>query len=89
MQAKLLHVLQDGSFCRLGGRSSTQVDCLRILAATNINMEAANCRIQRFREDVYYRLNTLTITVPPLQRNRQRRDPVLDAAADSKRLVGP
>jgi two-component system response regulator AtoC len=69
MQAKLLHVLQDGSFCRLGARSSTQVD-VRILAATNINMEAAIAD-KRFREDVYYRLNTLTITVPPLRERRE------------------
>jgi two-component system response regulator AtoC len=69
MQAKLLHVLQNGSFCRLGARSPTQVD-VRILAATNINMEAAIAD-KRFREDVYYRLNTLTITVPPLRERRE------------------
>src|ERR1700723_1781739 len=69
MQAKLLHVLQDGSFSRLGARCSTQVD-VRILAATNINMEAAIAD-KRFREDVYYRLNTLTITVPPLRERRE------------------
>jgi two-component system, NtrC family, response regulator AtoC len=69
MQAKLLHVLQDGSFSRLGARSSTQVD-VRILAATNIDMEAAIAD-KRFREDVYYRLNTLTITVPPLRERRE------------------
>jgi two-component system, NtrC family, response regulator AtoC len=69
MQAKLLHVLQDGSFCRLGARYSTQVD-VRVLAATNINMEAAIAE-KRFREDLYYRLNTLTITVPPLRERRE------------------
>jgi transcriptional regulator with PAS, ATPase and Fis domain len=69
MQAKLLHVLQDGSFSRLGARFSTQVD-VRVLAATNINMEAA-IEEKRFREDLYYRLNTLTIIVPPLRERRE------------------
>jgi two-component system, NtrC family, response regulator AtoC len=69
MQAKLLHVLQDGSFCRLGARSSSKVD-VRVLAATNINMQDAIVE-KRFREDLYYRLNTLTITVPPLRERRE------------------
>jgi transcriptional regulator with PAS, ATPase and Fis domain len=69
MQAKLLHVLQDGSFCRLGARSSSRVD-VRVLAATNINMQDAITE-KRFREDLYYRLNTLTITVPPLRERRE------------------
>ena len=74
MQAKLLHVLQDGSFCRLGARVSTQVD-VRVLAATNVNMTDALAE-KRFREDLYYRLNTLTITVPPL-RDRPEEIPYL------------
>jgi len=69
MQAKLLHVLQDGSFSRLGARTTTQVD-VRVLAATNINMEEAITQ-KRFREDLYYRLNTLTLTVPPLRERRE------------------
>jgi two-component system response regulator AtoC len=69
MQAKLLHVLQDGSFCRLGARSSSQVN-VRVLAATNINMQDAIAE-KRFREDLYYRLDTLTITVPPLRERRE------------------
>ena len=69
MQAKLLHVLQDGSFSRLGARVSTQVD-VRVLAATNINMQDALAE-KRFREDLYYRLNTLTITIPPLRERRE------------------
>jgi two-component system response regulator AtoC len=69
MQAKLLHVLQDGSFCRLGARSSSRVN-VRVLAATNINMQAAIAE-KRFREDLYYRLDTLTITVPPLRERRE------------------
>jgi two-component system response regulator AtoC len=75
MQAKLLHVLQDGSFCRLGARSASQVD-VRVLAATNINMEEA-IACKRFREDLYYRLNTLTITVPPLRERREEISPLM------------
>jgi two-component system, NtrC family, response regulator AtoC len=69
MQAKLLHVLQDGSFSRLGARSSTKVD-VRVLAATNVNMENAIAE-KRFREDLYYRLNAFTITIPPLRERRE------------------
>jgi two-component system response regulator AtoC len=68
MQAKLLHVLQDGSFSRLGARSTTFVD-VRILAATNVNLEVAIAE-KRFREDLYYRLNAFTINVPPLRERR-------------------
>jgi len=69
MQAKLLHVLQDGSFSRLGSRSSTHVD-VRILAATNVDMEAAITE-KRFREDLYYRINAFTIVVPSLRERRE------------------
>lgn len=69
MQAKLLHVLQDGSFSRLGARTSTKVD-VRVLAATNINMEAAMAE-KRFREDLYYRLSAFSITIPPLRERRE------------------
>lgn len=69
LQAKLLHVLQDGQFSRLGGRSSIKVD-FRVLAATNINMQEA---IQNgsFREDLFYRLNAFTVETPPLRERRQ------------------
>jgi two-component system, NtrC family, response regulator AtoC len=69
MQAKLLHVLQDGQFTRLGGQESTRVD-VRILAATNVEMEAA-LRDKSFREDLYYRLSAFTIHVPPLRERRE------------------
>jgi two-component system, NtrC family, response regulator AtoC len=69
MQAKLLHVLQDGQFTRLGGQYSTQVDA-RVLAATNVDMETA-LREKTFREDLYYRLNAFTIHVPPLRERRE------------------
>ena len=69
MQAKLLHVLQDGQFTRLGARQSTKVD-VHVLAATNISMELA-LKDKTFREDLYYRLNTFTFHVPPLRERTQ------------------
>ncbi|HVP42843.1 MAG TPA: sigma-54 dependent transcriptional regulator [Terriglobales bacterium] len=74
LQAKLLHVLQDQTFSRLGGRTTIEVD-VRILAATNIDVQAAIAE-KRLREDLYYRLNAFTITVPPL-RERKREIPIM------------
>ena len=74
LQAKLLHVLQDGAFSRLGGRANVQVDA-RVLAATNIDVKKAIAE-RRLREDLYYRLNAFTLTVPPL-RERREEIPVL------------
>ncbi len=68
LQAKLLQVLQDGEFSRLGGESDVQVDT-RILAATNRNLEEA-VHTAEFREDLYYRLNVVTIVMPPLRERR-------------------
>ena len=69
LQGKLLHVLQDGQFSRVGGRSIIQVD-VRVLAATNQNLEQA-VAAGRFREDLYYRLNVIQIVVPPLRDRRE------------------
>lgn len=74
LQAKLLHVLQDGQFSRLGGRNSVTAD-VRILAATNIDVERAIAE-RRLREDLYYRLNAFTVTLPPL-RDRLEEIPAL------------
>ena len=74
LQAKLLQVLQDGEFSRLGGESDVQVDT-RILAATNRNLEEA-VAAGEFREDLYYRLNVVTVTMPPL-RERTGAVPIL------------
>ena len=65
LQAKLLQVLQDGEFSRLGGESDVKVDA-RVIAATNRNLEQA-VREGAFREDLYYRLNVMTIHIPPLR----------------------
>lgn len=69
MQAKLLHILQDGQFNRLGARESSRVD-VRVLAATNVQIENALLG-KTFREDLYYRLNVFTISVPPLRERRE------------------
>jgi two-component system, NtrC family, response regulator AtoC len=69
LQAKLLHVLQDGRFTRLGGRASITSD-FRILAATNIDVKEA-IGAKSFREDLYYRLNAFTIHIPPLRERRE------------------
>jgi two-component system response regulator AtoC len=71
LQAKLLQVLQDGEFSRLGGESDVRVDT-RVIAATNRNLEEA-VRDGAFREDLYYRLNVVTVNLPPL---RERTDAV-------------
>ena len=69
MQAKLLHVLQDGQFSRLGARETSRAD-VRVLAATNVHIESALVD-KTFREDLYYRLNVFTINVPPLRERRE------------------
>jgi len=69
LQAKFLRVLQDGEFTRLGGLKSTKVN-VRVLAATNIQMESALLD-KTFREDLYYRLSTFVINLPPLRERRE------------------
>jgi two-component system response regulator AtoC len=76
LQAKLLHVLQDGTFSRIGGRAPIEVD-VRVLAATNRELER-EVEATRFREDLYYRLNVIQIVVPPL-RERMEELPLLAA----------
>jgi two-component system response regulator AtoC len=71
LQPKLLHVLQDLAFSRIGGRELIHVD-VRVIASTNRNLEAA-LQTGQFREDLYYRLNVVEIMVPSL---RERRDEV-------------
>jgi two-component system response regulator AtoC len=72
LQAKLLHVLQDRHFTRLGSNRPVQTD-VRVLAATNRELEHM-IRAGTFREDLYYRLQVIEIRVPPL---RERRDEII------------
>jgi DNA-binding NtrC family response regulator len=74
LQAKMLQVLQDGTFSPLGSRGTEKVD-VRILAATNVDIEAA-INQKLFREDLYYRLNGLSLHLPPL-RERKEEIPLL------------
>src|SRR5262249_37047007 len=68
-QPKLLHVLQDLAFSRIGGRELIHVD-VRVIASTNRNLEAA-LQTGQFREDLYYRLNVVEIYVPPLRERQE------------------
>ncbi len=74
LQAKLLHVLQDLRFSRVGGHGSIEVDT-RVVAATNRDLDQAMARGE-FREDLYYRLNVVEIRIPPL-RERKEEIPLL------------
>jgi len=69
LQAKILQVLQDGEFSRLGGERDVRVD-VRVLASTNRNLEQA-VEAGTFRDDLYYRLNVVNLTVPPLRERRE------------------
>ena len=69
LQGKLLQVLQDREFSRLGGKKDVRVD-VRVLIATNKNIEEG-VKDGRFREDLYYRLNVVNITIPPLRERRE------------------
>ncbi len=69
LQAKLLQVLQDKEFSRLGGEKDVRVD-VRVLVATNKNIDEV-VRMGRFREDLYYRLNVVRVTIPPLRERKE------------------
>jgi two-component system response regulator AtoC len=77
LQAKLLQILQDHEFTRVGGSAVLRVD-VRVIAATNRNLESA-VRTGHFREDLYYRLKVVTLHVPPL---RERREEIAILARD-------
>jgi two-component system response regulator AtoC len=75
LQAKLLQVLQDQEFLRLGAKNISRVN-VRVMAATHCDLEQA-MRDSRFREDLYYRLNIVEIHVPPL---RERKEEIISLA---------
>jgi len=69
MQGHLLRFLQEGQIVRVGGRETISVD-VRVVSATNVRLEQAIAE-GRFREDLYYRLNVLTVPLPPLRERRE------------------
>jgi two-component system, NtrC family, response regulator AtoC len=77
VQAKLLKVLEDGNFMRLGGTRNIKVN-VRLIAATNADLKGAVSRGE-FREDLYYRLNVVPLDLPPL---RERREDIVPLALD-------
>jgi two-component system, NtrC family, response regulator AtoC len=81
VQAKLLRVLEEGTFMRLGGTKSIKID-VRLIAATNTNLKEAVTE-KRFREDLFYRLNVVPLFIPPL---RERQEDILPLAIDMIRL---
>jgi two-component system response regulator AtoC len=77
VQTKLLRVLQDGSFERVGGTKALKVD-VRVIAATNKNIEKA-VQEKEFREDLYYRLNVIPIRMPALRERKDDISPLIDS----------
>jgi two-component system NtrC family response regulator len=92
LQVKLLRVLQDGEFFRLGSSKPLRAD-VRVIAATNRDLERL-VREERFRPDLYYRLNVVTIVVPPLRERTEDIPPLIDffirkfAARERKKING-
>jgi len=84
MQAKLLRVLEERTFERLGGAETLRMDA-RVMALTNTKLDEAVAS-GRFREDLFFRLNVLTVSVPPL---RERRGDIAPLAAHFLARLGP
>ncbi len=77
VQTKLLRVLEDGSFERLGGTQTIEVD-VRVITATNKNLEK-EVQEERFREDLFYRLNVIPISIPALRERKEDVSPLIDS----------
>lgn len=82
LQVKLLRVLQENEIYRVGGTKAIKID-VRIVSATNANIKQ-KIKNKEFREDLYYRLNTIPVDIPPL---RERKEEIEDIAKESLRVV--
>lgn len=87
IQAKLLRFLQEGEIYRIGGKKPMKVD-VRIISATNRDLEK-EVKEGRFREDLFYRLNTITLRVPPLRKRKEDIRPLVDFFLKNSKFGGP
>ena len=85
LQVKLLRVLESGTFRRLGGTVDIKVD-VRVIAATNRSLETM-MKAKEFREDLYYRLNVFSLTIPPLRDRREDIPPLVEHFIQSSAIV--
>jgi two-component system response regulator HydG len=86
IQAKILRFLQEGEFYRIGGKRPIKVD-VRVVSATNRDLET-EVKANRFREDLYYRLNTITLRMPPLRKRREDIPMLIDFFLKNSRFGG-
>lgn len=86
IQAKLLRFLQEGEFYRIGGKRSIKVD-VRVISATNRDLEK-EVKEGRFREDLFYRLNTITLRMPPLRKRKEDIPSLVDFFLKNSRFGG-
>lgn len=82
LQAKILRVLQEKEFVRVGGSKSIKID-IRVICATNADI-FQRVQDKKFREDLYYRLNTIPLTIPPL---RQRKEEISEIATKTLKKI--
>jgi len=86
IQAKLLRFLQEGEFYRIGGKRPIKVD-VRVISATNRDLEL-EVRESRFREDLFYRLNTITLRMPPLRKRKEDLPMLVESFLKNSRFGG-
>lgn len=86
IQAKLLRFLQEGEFYRIGGKRPIKVD-VRVISATNRDLEK-EVKESRFREDLFYRLNTITLRMPPLRKRKEDIASLVDYFLKNSRFGG-
>jgi len=87
IQSKLLRFLQEGEFYRIGGKKPLKIE-LRVVSATNRDLEQ-EVAAGRFREDLFYRLNTITLRMPPLRKRKEDLNALVDFFIKNSRFGGP